>query len=99
MANPDPKQPLNSCKIDHNKFQVPQGALVCADIHTHWRAPTYERTWNQFSGPDLNSNWEGHRTGYVATPDAGLLRYDPVYDYPEGSGLVTPVDCSCAGQQ
>jgi RHS repeat-associated protein len=99
--NPDPQFPYTTWEPD--KSQLPAGsAEPCADIHTHWRASGYKRTWNQIHDGDRLSNWilTPPRTGYVATPDRGLLRYDP-FTYPSspGSGPVNPVSCSCETRQ
>ena len=49
-------------------------------------------------GGDRISTWAYERTGYIAAPDAGLLRFDPDVKAQKGEGPVTPVDCPCALQ-
>ena len=65
-------------RTDNQKDRVSPGPRPCggeADYHSHPRIPGYK--YNQFSDDDTNMNDELGISGYLLTPDRGLLRYNP----------------------
>ena len=65
-------------RTDNQKDSVWPGRRPCdsvADYHNHPKIPPYK--YNQFSPKDIYWNNYYGTSGYLLTPDLGLLRYDP----------------------
>lgn len=60
--------------------KAPEGTQPIDDVHTHGASTGVPYSDNNFSSKDKQDNLKKGNTGYLATPDGSLKKYDPKTD-------------------